>query len=96
MNGKRQPKNSFIRADFTPYKIWKESPPGPEQKELERLFSNNQINVMDSPNDIRLKYPIFKDFSEKVFLVHFRKTKSKMGLNRKYEFYYEIWIEIDK
>lgn len=63
---------------------WKESPPGAEQKELNRLFMSGIITDMDSPDSIRKQYPIFTKFNTNVFGAHFRKTKAKYGLNRKY------------
>lgn len=83
MESHKRPIKTTFNSNFSIQKLWKESPPGPEQKELERLFANNLISVMDSPNQIMLKHPIFKGFTERVFLTHFKKTKAKMGLNCK-------------
>lgn len=67
------------------YKIWKASPKGPQQLELERLFENGLIGEFDSPEYIRTKYPIFNEFSTRVFTAHFNKTKAKYGLMRKFK-----------
>lgn len=65
--------------------IWKEIPPGTDQKELTRLFENGEITDIDTPNSIRLKYAsYFMKYSPRVFAVHFRKTKAKCGLMCKY------------
>lgn len=63
----------------TSIKQWKESPPGPEQKELERLFQNKIIDVSDTPNKIRLTNPMFMQFNARTFATHYRKTKAKYG-----------------
>ncbi|KAJ6639428.1 hypothetical protein Bhyg_03072 [Pseudolycoriella hygida] len=60
-------------------KQWKESPPGPEQTELERMFENGLIAASDTPNNIRKANPMFMAFSARVFGVHFRKTRAKFG-----------------
>lgn len=60
--------------------VWKETPPGPEQKELERLFKNNLIEPKATPNTVRMNNTMFMEFSPRVFAVHFRKTKAKYGL----------------
>ncbi len=74
-------KKRTTTADTDIYnRMWKENPPGLEQKELERLFSDGDISETDSPNSIRLKYPMFREFSTNVFATHFRKTKAKLGL----------------
>lgn len=63
--------------------MWKESPPGPEQIELDRLFADGEIDDLHTPNNVRLANPIFLDFTPRVFGLHFRKTKAKFGLMRK-------------
>lgn len=75
--------SDFVYAN----KIWRENPPGPEQKELDRLFSNGLISEIDNANDVRLKHPIFREFSVRVFACHFRKTKAKHGLMCKFKIY---------
>lgn len=79
MNGGRKNKNvpSEKYVNFVPLKIWRES--GPEQKELEKLFRNKTIDDMDTPSVVRSKYPIFREFSLRVFSNHFRQTKAKLG-----------------
>lgn len=54
-------------------KPWKESPPGPEQKELDRLFENDMIDPSKNPNEIRQSNPLFMGFSARIFGVHYRK-----------------------
>lgn len=77
---KRMDKIDYGAMNTNPIKNWKESPPGAEQKELNRMFQNKLINESDTPNDIRLKNSLFMEFSPRVFAVHFRKTKAKVGL----------------
>lgn len=61
-------------------KQWKETPPGPEQKELERLFKAKLINSDDTAQNVRSSHPLFSTFSPAVFAAHFRTTRSKMGM----------------
>lgn len=61
-------------------KLWKERPPGVEQIELERMFKSNEIDHRASPDSVKKKSELFKDFSAPVFANHFRKTKAKLGL----------------
>lgn len=61
-------------------KFWKERPPGCEQIELERMFKCNEIDPRASPDSVKKRNDLFKDFSAAVFANHFRKTKSKLGL----------------
>lgn len=63
-------------------KLWRETPPGPEQKELNRLFATGIITDDDTPNMIRQKFTIFKDITPRVFGVHFRKTKEKYAASK--------------
>lgn len=58
---------------------WRESPAGPQQKELDRLFRTKAIDESDSPNKVRQSNPLFMAFSARVFASHFRKTKAKHG-----------------
>lgn len=60
-------------------KQWKETPPGPQQKELDRLFKTKVIDESDTPNKVRLSNPLFMEFSTRVFAAHFRKSKAKHG-----------------
>lgn len=76
---KRTINNSSAPENVT--KMWKVSPPGPEQKELNRLFEEKTIDPWDTPNKIRLRFPMFQAFQTKTFALHFRKTKAKYGLN---------------
>lgn len=61
-------------------KIWRESPPGPAQRELDRLFSDDIISGNEKPNEVQKQYPIFQEYSSKIFGLHFRKTKAKHGV----------------
>lgn len=61
-------------------KQWKETPPGPEQKELERLFKAKLIKPEDTIQDVRNSNPLFKQFSSRIFSAHFRKTRAKLGI----------------
>ncbi|XP_037034252.1 uncharacterized protein LOC119076386 [Bradysia coprophila] len=63
-------------------KLWKERPPGREQIELEKMFKNQEIDPRrDSPDSVKRRNDLFKDFSAPVFANHFRKTKAKLGLS---------------
>lgn len=69
-----------IKSDYDfEQSIWKES--GPEQKQLDEMFSNGLIDDNTSPKDIRENNPEFKKYSAQVFNAHFRKTKNKIGKN---------------
>lgn len=77
MDSRRKGNIPANNNDFAIIKTWKES--GPEQRELEKLFEKKIIDESDSPNEIRLKNPMFRGFSQRVFNAHFRKTKAKLG-----------------
>ena len=79
MLAKRQAKSTADMSD--PYKIWKEKPPGPEQRELQRMFDCKEINASATPDSVRKSTPMFQQFSGKVFAAHFRKLKAKYGMN---------------
>lgn len=66
-------------------KVWKTKPPGREQIELERMFKHNEIDARATPDSVKCRNELFKEFSAQVFATHFRKTKSKMGLSGKPE-----------
>lgn len=60
-------------------KQWKENPPGFEQLALTDMFENGSITDCDTAELVQANNPIFKDYSARVFLTHFRKTKAKVG-----------------
>lgn len=64
-----------------PNKIWRANPPGPEQKELNRMFQKGIIGSADTPGKVRLRNQMFMAFPPKTFALHFRTTKAKYGLN---------------
>lgn len=66
-------------STFLGNKIWKERPPGPEQILLEEMFENGSITAAATAESVRQSSNLFKMFSPKVFAVHFRKTKAKLG-----------------
>lgn len=68
------------QIDNGDFLIWKENPPGAAQKELENMFLNKMIDENDTPASVRTKNPIFLKFSTRIFALHFRKTKAKLGL----------------
>lgn len=80
--------NQRIKKSVPVYqeKRWRETPPCAQQKFLERLFASGEITDTDTPNMIKRKYPIFNDFSNRVFGVHFRKIKAKYGGMRMYKY----------
>lgn len=63
--------------------LWRSNPPGPEQIELNRLFQDGDILDTDTANSVRITYPMFRDFSQRVFTYHFKKTKEKFQNTRK-------------
>lgn len=65
------------------FPVWKTKPPGPEQQELERMFSNKEIDASMSADSVRKSKEIFQDFSATVFANHFRQTRAKYGLGMK-------------
>lgn len=69
-----------VNEDFVALKQWKESPPGPEQLELERMFENNIIDETHTSDSVRKMNTLFMAFSPKIFSTHYRKTKAKLGL----------------
>lgn len=69
---------------MSPSLLWKSTPPGPEQLELNRLFESGEISAKDSAMKVRLSYPIFRGFSPRVFGLHFRKTKALYGAQSKF------------
>lgn len=75
---KRNAKQTKIACDED-FVVWKESPLGPVQNELERLFKNNLIGPLETPNDVRQKNVLFMKHSARNFAVHFRKTKANLG-----------------
>jgi hypothetical protein len=77
----RESKNREKGFEYEPPKIWKEN--GEEQKELEKLFSDGIISDKDTPSYVRECEPMFQKYSSQVFASHFRKTKKKIGIQRK-------------
>lgn len=72
------------KNDIEPTPRWKEFPPGPEQKELNKLFEEGAIGDHEMPNQVREKHALFKRFSARIFGIYFRKTKAKFGLMCKF------------
>lgn len=75
---KRQSK--IPRMESKSFLVWKEKPPGPEQRELERMFANKEIDATTNPDSVRKSNEVFQKFSSNVFSSHFRSTKAKLGL----------------
>lgn len=63
-----------------PKKVWRSG--GEEQQFLEELFQKRELNAESRATDVQSAYPIFKDFSEAVFRIHFSKTKKMLANNR--------------
>ncbi|KAJ6645516.1 hypothetical protein Bhyg_00722 [Pseudolycoriella hygida] len=77
-------KNAGVDAvgeDGIPSKMWKSNPPGPEQKEPNRMFDKDLINLTDTPAKIRARNQLFMAFPPRTFALHFRTTKAKYRLN---------------
>lgn len=62
--------------------LWRSNPPGPEQIELNRLFRDGDILDTDTAHSVRNMYPMFRDFSSRVFSYHFKKTKEKYATRK--------------
>lgn len=75
----RQTKNPNMKPS-QPYHMWKEKPPGPEQKELERLMKHKDFDASISADNMRKSNAMFQKVSSQVFASHFRTTKAKLGL----------------
>ncbi|KAJ6633970.1 hypothetical protein Bhyg_02713 [Pseudolycoriella hygida] len=60
-------------------KVWKKKPPGPEQLLLDEMFENGSITAAATAESVRQSTEVFKQFSAKVFAVHFRKTRARLG-----------------
>ncbi|KAJ6639412.1 hypothetical protein Bhyg_12156 [Pseudolycoriella hygida] len=70
-----------VGEDEIPSKMWKANPPGPEQKELNRMFDKGLISVTDTPAKVRARNQLFMAFPQRTFAFHFRTRKAKYGLN---------------
>lgn len=68
-------------------KIWKEKPPGAEQLLLEEMFETGSITDYATTETVRQSSELFKAFPPRIFAVHFRKTKGKMGEFRTVEIF---------
>ncbi|KAG4066090.1 hypothetical protein HA402_001337 [Bradysia odoriphaga] len=64
--------------------VWKIKPPGPEQRELERMFRSNEIEPGESADSVRRSSEMFHRFSAAVFGNHFRTTKAKFAKEGSY------------
>lgn len=62
-------------------KMWRGN--GEEQKFLEKLFQEKEVNSMMKPSVVQQKYPKFKGFTSAVFRKHFNKTKLMFDPTRK-------------
>jgi hypothetical protein len=71
-------------------KIWKETPPGIEQDELNRMFKENQVTLSSTPSEVHSKSDLFLAYPLRTFTVHFNSTKRRFGLNCKYLFIYLV------
>lgn len=60
--------------------MWRERPPGPEQRELDRILSCKEFDISATPDSVRKTNEMFQKFSAPVFAAHFRKTKAKLGM----------------
>lgn len=54
-------------------KMWKGD--GEEQKQLEKLFREKEVNCTMKPSDVQKKYPLFHGFTTHVFRKHWNATK---------------------
>lgn len=77
MSLKRQLKNTPVETKT--FQVWKMKPPGPEQRELERMFRDKEIDPSCTPDSVRQSNEMFRKFSANVFATHFRSTKAKLG-----------------
>lgn len=61
--------------------MWKVKPPGPEQRELERMFKTKEFDPASTPDSVRQLNDMFLKFNAVVFANHYRATKAKLGLS---------------
>jgi hypothetical protein len=52
-------------------------------KHLEKLFQNKQILPTEKPNEVRMKDPLFMDFTNQQFRSQFNKLKGAYGCGTK-------------
>lgn len=83
MNQRRSAKTSAIEAKDSSV-MWKVKPPGPEQRELEKMFRTNEIQPGDTADETRKSNEMFMRFSASVFGNHFRTTKAKFAKEGRY------------
>lgn len=83
MPPKKNPVVNAEEEEEVPNKVWKVNPPGPEQKELNRMFEKGVLGSTDTAAKIRMRNQLFTAFPPKTFALHFRQTKAKFGLNGK-------------
>lgn len=76
MLGKRPTKAIADMAE--PYKVWKEKPPGPEQRELQRMFDCKEINASATPDSVRKSTQCFNNSLERSSQHIFAKLKRSM------------------
>lgn len=58
---------------------WKENPPGEAQLLLNEMFDDGAIENHETAASVQARAPLFKKFSDRVFAVHFNKTRAKLG-----------------
>lgn len=63
-------------------KLWKSD--GEEQKFLEKLFQEKDVNYAMKPGDVQKMYPTFHGFTAATFLNHWNKTKQMFGSKGKF------------
>ena len=62
-------------------KMWKST--GEEQKYLEKLFQEKEVNSSMKPSVVQKKYPQFIGFISATFRKHWNKTKQMFDANCK-------------
>lgn len=55
-------------------KMWKND--GEEQKQLEKMLREKEVNVTMKPSEVQRKYPVFHGFTAAVFRKHWNATKA--------------------
>lgn len=58
---------------------WKANPPGEAQIRLNNMFDEGDIEDHETAAMVQARVPLFQKFSDRVFSVHFAKTRGLFG-----------------
>lgn len=68
--------------------VWRRNPPCDAHLKLDKMFEDKLISPADDPKKVRLKDPIFEQFSLPVFKGVWRELYAKHGVGCKSFYYY--------